>query len=57
MVTTFGMKNKERVENRSPGPKYSLISDWVEKKDKTGNKKGINYVKHYSSMKSQSVYH
>ena len=28
-TTTFGMKNKQVIENRSPGPKYSLISDWT----------------------------
>ena len=57
LVTTFGMKNKVSVEERSPGPKYSLISDWTERITKSGRKKGINYVKHYKSVKSQSIYH
>lgn len=55
--STFGSKESEKVIDLSPGPKYSLISEWSEKKDKYGNRKGRNLFKSTSNLRPQNIYH
>ena len=57
--STFGSERKSKVLDQSPGPKYSLISDWAQKFDKNGMKKGHNYFKSASTpaLKHASIYH
>ena len=54
---TFGSKNLQRSSSLGPGPKYNLISQWVEIKTKHGAKKGKNMFKSLSSLKQPGVYH
>ena len=55
--TTFGDKGKFAATNRSPGPKYSLISDWAPRVNKDGEVKGHNYFRSSSCLKTPSIYH
>ena len=55
--STFGDKGKFATTKRSPGPKYSLISDWVPRINKDGETIGHNYFRSSTSLKTPGIYH